>query len=156
MAVRIIRKGNDPDLREKASEIKKITPQIINILNDMAETMYSAEGIGLAANQIGIPKQLVVIDIQDGNLIELINPKIVELEGKENNVEGCLSFPGIIGEVSRAKKVTVEALNREGQNFRIVTNGLLSRALQHEIDHLEGKLLIDRAIRFIEPSEKEL
>ncbi|MDO9574628.1 MAG: peptide deformylase, partial [Candidatus Contubernalis sp.] len=110
MAIRIIRKKEDPDLRKKCSEVKEITPQIIAILEDMAETMYHNDGVGLAANQVGIPKQLVVIDLMDDiGLIELINPKITLLEGKEVEPEGCLSFPGLVGEVVRAKKVTVEA-----------------------------------------------
>ncbi len=150
MAVRMIRKGNDEILKEKASQVKEITPNIINILEDMAETMYSKEGIGLAANQIGIPKRLVVIDIQDGNLLELINPEIIDQEGKEVEIEGCLSFPGILGEVPRATRVVVEALNREGEKIKLEANGLLARVLQHEIDHLEGNLLVDRAVRFLE------
>lgn len=150
MAIRMIRKGNDEILKEKASQVKEITPNIINILEDMAETMYSKEGIGLAANQIGVPKRLVVIDIQDGNLLELINPEIIDQEGKEVEIEGCLSFPGILGEVPRATRVVVEALNREGEKIKLEANGLLARVLQHEIDHLEGNLLVDRAVRFLE------
>ncbi len=150
MAIRMIRKGNDEILKEKASQVKEITPNIINILEDMAETMYSKEGIGLAANQIGVPKRLVVIDIQDGNLLELINPEIIDQEGKEVEIEGCLSFPGILGEVPRATRVVVEAFNREGEKIKLEANGLLARVLQHEIDHLEGNLLVDRAVRFLE------
>ncbi|RQD77814.1 MAG: peptide deformylase [Candidatus Syntrophonatronum acetioxidans] len=153
MAIRMIRKGNEEILKEKASLVKEITPNIIGILEDMAETMYCEEGIGLAANQIGIPKRLVVIDIQDGNLLELINPEIMEQEGKEVGIEGCLSFPGILGEVPRATRVVVEALNREGKKIKLEANGLLARVLQHEIDHLEGKLLVDRAVRFLEEEE---
>lgn len=150
MAIRMIRKGKDDILKEKASQVKEITANIINILEDMAETMYSEEGIGLAANQIGIPKRLIVIDIQDGNLLELINPEIIHQEGKEVEIEGCLSFPGILGEVPRATRVVVEALNREGEKIKLEAHGLLARVLQHEIDHLEGKLLVDRAVRFLE------
>ncbi len=153
MAIRIIRKKEDPDLRKKCSEVKEITPQIIAILEDMAETMYHNDGVGLAANQVGIPKQLVVIDLMDDiGLIELINPKITLLEGKEVEPEGCLSFPGLVGEVVRAKKVTVEALNREGKKIKVTGSGLFARALQHELDHLEGKLFVDKVIRFLEPS----
>lgn len=153
MAIRIIRKKEDPALRQRCSEVKEITPQIITILEDMAETMYHNDGVGLAANQVGIPKQLVVIDILDQGLLELINPKIVEAEGKEAEAEGCLSFPGIVGEVVRANKVTVEALNREGKKIRVQGSGLFARALQHEIDHLEGKVFIDKVVRFLEPSD---
>ncbi|UNC92786.1 peptide deformylase [Candidatus Contubernalis alkaliaceticus] len=154
MAIRIIRKKDDPDLRKKCSEVKEITPQIIAILEDMAETMYYNDGVGLAANQVGIPKQLVVIDLMDDEgLIELVNPKIIQVEGKEVEAEGCLSFPGIVGEVVRAKKVTVEALNREGKKIKVTGSGLFARALQHELDHLEGKLFVDKVIRFLEPSE---
>lgn len=153
MAIRMIRKGTDEALREKASQVKEITPKIIEILEDMAETMYSEEGIGLAANQIGIPKSLVVVDLQEGELLELINPEIVQAEGKEVEVEGCLSFPGILGEVPRATRVVVEAINREGEKVKFEAQGLLARVLQHEIDHLEGKLLVDRAVRFLEKEE---
>ncbi|PKM81507.1 MAG: peptide deformylase [Firmicutes bacterium HGW-Firmicutes-13] len=153
MAVRNIRTGNAPVLREKSSEIKEINPQVINLLEDMAETMYHSDGVGLAAVQVGIPKKLVVIDIQDGKLLELINPKIIKSEGQEVDVEACLSIPGIMGEVPRAKKVTVEALNREGQKFIVEGEDFLARVLQHEIDHLEGVLFIDRAVRFLDRDE---
>ncbi len=153
MAVRIIRKKDDPVLRQRCSLVKEITPKIIDILEDMAETMYHNDGVGLAANQVGVPKQLVVIDLMDQGLIELINPKMVQAEGQEVEAEGCLSFPGIVGEVERAKKVTVEALNREGKKIKITGSGLFARALQHELDHLEGKVFIDKVTRFLEPSE---
>ncbi len=152
-AIRNIRKGQDPVLREKSSEIKEINQQIINLLEDMAETMYHSDGVGLAAVQVGIPKQLIVIDIQDGKLLELINPKIIKSEGQEVAAEGCLSIPGIVGEVPRATKVTVEALDRDGQKFTLEGEGLLARALQHEIDHLKGVLFIDRVVRFLDPDK---
>lgn len=153
MAVRNIRKGDDPVLREKSSKVKKINKQIINLLDDMAETMYHFEGVGLAAVQVGIPKQLVVIDIQDGKLLELINPQTIKAEGQEVEPEGCLSIPGIVGVVPRASRVTVEALDREGKKLVLEGEGLLARVLQHEIDHLKGVLFLDRAVRFIDPDE---
>lgn len=151
MAIRKIRKNQDPVLREKAKAIKKITPPILKLLDDMAETMYAANGVGLAAPQIGISKRLVVIDVQDENgLLKLINPVITDKKGAEVAIEGCLSFPGLAGEVERAEEVIVKALNPEGKELVIAATGLLARALQHEIDHLDGILFLDRALRIIE------
>jgi peptide deformylase len=112
----------------------------------MADTMRAAEGVGLAAPQIGISKCVVVIDIGDG-LIELINPEIIDEEGHEIDAEGCLSVPDIQGKVVRAQKVEVRALNRKGEEVKIIGDGLLARALQHEIDHLHGVLFIDRMVK---------
>ncbi|NLM53029.1 MAG: peptide deformylase [Firmicutes bacterium] len=151
MAIRKIRKNQDPVLREKAKAIKKITPPILKLLDDMAETMYAANGVGLAAPQIGISKRLVVIDVQDENgLLKLINPVITDKKGAEVAIEGCLSFPGLAGEVERAEEVIVKALDPEGKELVIAATGLLARALQHEIDHLDGILFLDRALRIIE------
>ncbi|HZK25808.1 MAG TPA: peptide deformylase [Oscillospiraceae bacterium] len=154
MALRQIRKNGDPALRQKAREVRKITPAITKLLNEMAETMYDAQGVGLAAPQVGISKRLVVIDVQDDRgLLKLINPKIIDRSGKETAIEGCLSFPGIAGEVERAAQVTVEALDETGTKITIEAEGLLARACQHEFDHLEGVLFVDRATRFIEQEE---
>ena len=144
MAVyRIIGIGEDI-LREKAKEVKNITPNILKLLDNMAETMYAAEGIGLAAPQIGVPKRVVVIDVGDG-LIELINPVILTKEGEETEQEGCLSIPNVIGEVKRARKVVAQALDREGTLLEYEAEGLIARAFQHEIDHLDGVLFVDKA-----------
>lgn len=131
-------------LREKAKEVKEITPNIIKLLDNMLDTMYEANGVGLAAPQIGVSKRVVVIDAGDGPL-ELINPVILEKEGEEDDTEGCLSIPGVTGEVIRAAKVRVQGLNREGELQDIKADGLLARACQHEIDHLEGILFVDKA-----------
>jgi len=144
MAVFEVVKIGEPVLREKAKPVKNITPNIIKLLQNMADTMYDAPGVGLAAPQIGISKRVVTIDIGDG-LLELINPEIVYREGTELDSEGCLSVPGVTLKVKRARKVRVKALNRQGQRLEIVGEDMLARALQHEIDHLDGILFIDRA-----------
>ncbi|MDI3535461.1 MAG: peptide deformylase [Thermosediminibacterales bacterium] len=149
MTVRIIRKFDDEVLRSKAKEVKKIDESIKKLITDMVDTMYEAEGVGLAAPQIGILKKVAVIDVGDG-IMHLINPVIIEEEGEEINVEGCLSFPGVFGEVKRAAKVIVEAQDLTGEKQIIKGSGLLARALQHEIDHLNGIVFIDKAIRFID------
>lgn len=152
MAIRNIRKDGDEILRKKSREVEEINDKIITLLKDMAETMYNADGIGLAAPQVGVLKRLVVIDIGDG-LIELINPKIVETSGEQLYIEGCLSIPGKYGEVKRPAKTVVEALNPKGEKIRIEGEGLLAVALCHEIDHLDGILFKDKAIRFVDPKE---
>jgi len=131
-------------LREKAVPVKEITPNIAKLLDNMLETMYAANGVGLAAPQIGVSKRVVVIDVGEGPL-ELINPVIVEKEGESIDEEGCLSIPGVTGQVARAAKVKVEALNRHGEKQLIEGEGLLARCLQHELDHLEGILFVDKA-----------
>ncbi|TLN04469.1 peptide deformylase [bacterium] len=136
----------DPVLREKCRPVKHISPNIHKLLNNMADTMYEAKGVGLAAPQIGVPKRVVVIDVGDG-LIELINPEIVSCEGKETDFEGCLSIPGLNGEVERAARVTVRGYDRKGKKVEHSGEGLLARAFQHEIDHLEGILFVDKASR---------
>lgn len=141
----------DPILREKAVEVKRFNENLHQLLDDMAETLYAADGVGLAAPQVGISKQVVVVDIGDEHgLIELINPKIVASEGVEEDVEGCLSVPGKSGIVKRAKKVTVEAQDRDGKPFTIKGEDLLARAFQHEIDHLKGILYVDIMEREVE------
>lgn len=139
-----IRKAGDKVLKELASPVIKIDRKIKELLDDMAETMYAADGVGLAAPQVGISRRVVVIDVGDG-IIELINPEIIAQDGCEVGTEGCLSFPGMYGEVERYTTVTVEALNRSGKKIRISGSGLLARALQHEIDHLNGILFIELA-----------
>ena len=141
----ILRLGSEL-LRQKARPVPKITPNIERLLDNLADTMYAALGVGLAAPQIGIPKRVIVVDVGEG-LLELINPIVVEREGEEIGVEGCLSIPGLEGEVPRAARVVVEGWDRTGNTRRITGTGLLARALQHEIDHLDGILFIDRAIR---------
>jgi len=144
MAIREIRKIGDDVLRKVSKRVEKIDHKILELLEDMAETMYKANGIGLAAPQVGILKRIVVIDIGDG-IIELINPEILEESGEQEDIEGCLSIPGVVGEVKRPYRVRVEALNRDGQKFVVEGEGLLARALCHEMDHLDGVLFIDKA-----------
>ncbi|MEM5817293.1 MAG: peptide deformylase [Desulfitobacterium hafniense] len=131
-------------LREKAVPVKEITPNIEKLLDNMLDTLYDANGVGLAAPQVGVSKRVVVIDVGEGP-IELINPVIIAKEGEDLDDEGCLSIPGITGQVARAAKVKVEALNRQGELQVIEGEGLLARCLQHEIDHLEGILFVDKA-----------
>ncbi|WP_371369245.1 Peptide deformylase 1 [Sporomusa rhizae] len=139
-----IKKAGNKVLKEIAAPVGKIDRKIKQLLDNMAETMYAADGVGLAAPQVGVSLRIVVIDIGEG-LLELINPEIVSKEGSETDTEGCLSVPGMYGEVERYASVTVEALNRSGKKFRVNGSGLLARALQHEIDHLNGILFIELA-----------
>lgn len=149
MAVYQIVNIGDDILKEKAVEVTKITLNIHKLLDNMADTMYEAEGVGLAAPQIGIPKRVVVIDAGDG-LLELINPVILEKKGEEIDQEACLSVPNMVGDVRRAKKIVAQALNRDGELMEYKVEGLLARAFQHEIDHLEGILFVDVAEKLYE------
>ncbi|MCL6636516.1 MAG: peptide deformylase [Alicyclobacillus sp.] len=142
MSIRIIRTGDDPVLRQVSKPVPQVNKAIEKLLDDMAETMYHAEGVGLAAVQIGVLKRLVVVDVGDG-LIELINPELLEAHGEQRGVEGCLSLPGLRAEVTRAARVKVRALNRRGEPFELEGSDLLARCLQHEIDHLNGILFTD-------------
>ena len=138
----------DPILRKKAKDVEAVDKEVLKLLDDMAETMYDAPGIGLAAPQIGKPLKVIVADIssrgEKGELIKLINPCIVHAEGEDVLTEGCLSIPGFSEEVKRATKVVVRGINEEGKEVEIVAEGLLARVFQHEIDHIEGRLFIDR------------
>jgi len=144
MAILEIKEYGEPVLRGKALPVKEITPEILNLIRDMAETMYADSGIGLAAPQVGISKRITVIDGEEDGLIVLINPMIVKSEGELVEEEGCLSVPGIYSQVKRSSKVTVKALNQNGDPIEMTKEGLAARALQHEIDHLDGILFIDR------------
>ena len=142
MAIREIRD-------KKCKTVVKFDEKLHILLDDMYETMQSRDGVGLAAPQVGILKRAVVIDIGDGK-IELINPEIVEESGEQTGSEGCLSVPGVFGEVTRPNVVTVKAQDRDGKWFKITGKELLARAFCHEIEHLDGKLFLDRVIRFID------
>jgi peptide deformylase len=148
MAIRSILHYPDPRLRRKAEPIAHITPDILTLIDDMAETMYAAPGVGLAATQIGELHRIFLIDIaaedEPSKLHVFINPEIVKKEGEQCAPEGCLSFPGITEEIKRAARVTVRALDREGRSFEIEAEGLLAVATQHENDHLDGVLMIDK------------
>ena len=146
MSLLDIRRAGDPVLKEVSQPVQKIDKQLKKLLDDMADTMYKNDGVGLAAPQVGKLIRAVVIDCQDEvGLIELINPKITYREGKAVDTEGCLSVPDIFGEVERAAKVKVEFLNRRGKLQHLTAKGLLARCIQHECDLLEGQLFIDIA-----------
>ncbi len=158
VALRIIVLEPDEVLHQVAKEVKKITPNVKKLLTDMADTMYEAEGVGLAAPQIGILKRVIVVDVGDDNgLIELINPEIVSKDGEQFGPEGCLSIPGYRGDVRRAQTVTVKGLDRNGNEVTYTGSDLLARAFQHEIDHLNGVLYTDIAehVYEIPPEEEE-
>ncbi len=144
MAVLEIRKAGDQILKQPCVPVAKIGKKTTELLDNMAQTMYFADGVGLAAPQVGILSRLIVVDVGEG-LIEMINPSIVEREGSENGKEGCLSIPGIYGEVERSFRVVVDGFDRKGKKIRIAGEGFLARALQHEIDHLDGILFIEKA-----------
>ena len=146
MAIRQIVQIGDPVLRKKSKVVEKIDEKIIQLLDDMADTMYHADGVGLAAPQVGILKRVVVIDIGDG-LLELINPEIIETSGEQLDDEGCLSVAGEAGAVRRPYRVKVRAYDRDGNLFEIEGEELLARAFCHEIDHLEGVLFVDKIER---------
>jgi peptide deformylase len=139
----------DSILREKARPVPEVNQNIRKLLDNMSETLYASKGVGLAAPQIGISKRVIVIDVGDG-LHGLINPEIVERKGDDVAVEGCLSIPGVAGEVNRSAAVVVNALNREGHEVKVKATGLGARALQHEIDHLDGILFIDKVSKFVD------
>ena len=145
MAVRNILKDGDPTLRKISRTVDKIDKRIITLIDDMIETMYQADGIGLAAPQVGVLKRIIVLDIGEG-IIELINPEIIDQKGEQIEVEGCLSIPGVTGDVKRPELVKVRGLNKEGQIIEIAGHDLLARALCHEIDHMNGILFTDKVI----------
>ena len=145
MAIRTIRISTDEVLRKTCKEVKEITPNLITLLDDMADTMYDANGVGLAAPQVGILKRVVVIDIGEG-LVELSNPVILETSGSQTDDEGCLSVPGKYAPVERPNYVKAKAMDRDGNEFIIEGEELMARALCHEIDHLDGILYIDKAL----------
>ena len=147
MAKLKIVKIGDPVLRSTSRPVENITPRVLQLLDDMVETMHAAEGVGLAAPQVGILRRIVVIETPEDGLFELINPKIIAFAGEQKSEEGCLSIPGKYGITVRPMHVTVRALNRKGETVDINGSGLLAKALCHEIDHLDGKLYIDCAIK---------
>lgn len=152
MALRNIRRQGDPVLRKKAVPVARFNEQLHRLLDDMVETMIKAQGAGLAAPQVGISKKIIVLRDED-KILEIINPEITESEGESIDIEGCLSFPGLYGEVPRSARVAVSGQDRAGHEIRISGEGFLARVLQHEIDHLHGILFIDRALRFYTPEE---
>ena len=145
MAVRKILRIGDETLRRRARLVEKFDRRLHTLLDDMAETMYEAEGAGLAAPQVGILRRAVVIDVGEG-IIELVNPEIVFQEGEQVNAEGCLSIPGKRGTVMRPKKVVVRAQDRNGDPFELTGEDFLAIAVSHELDHLDGVLYVDKMI----------
>ncbi|MCL5774466.1 MAG: peptide deformylase [Firmicutes bacterium] len=154
MSKRAVRKLEDPVLRKKAKNVEKIDPLLLHTMEDMLETMYESIGVGLAGPQIGISKRTVVIDIGEGP-VKLINPKIISKEGSQIGLEGCLSIPGIYGDVDRAEKVTLKAQNEKGEIIKIEAEGFMARVIQHELDHLDGVLFIDKATNIRKAEEIE-
>ena len=155
MAVLEVQKAGAPVLKQVCEPVKKVDGRLRSFLNDMAETMYHLEGIGLAAPQVGRSIRAVVIDIGDGKLLDLINPVILSKEGAAVGSEGCLSVPGIFGDVERAEKVTVEYTNRFGKRRTMEADQLLARCIQHELDHLDGVLFIDVAKSLRQETEEQ-
>jgi len=146
MAVRALRFFGDPALRESCREVEEVDDEVRALIDDLVDTMYAEDGIGLAAPQVGVPLRVFVYDVQDPEIEPgaLVNPRIVEAEGSVRESEGCLSIPGLTEIVERSARVVVEGLGREGEPVRIEAEGLLSRCLQHERDHLDGMLFVDR------------
>lgn len=137
MALRQIRVYGDDILTKKCREVKEMTPRLKELIDDMLETMYDAEGVGLAAPQVGVLRRIVVIDVGEGPIV-LVNPRIIEQDGEQEGMEGCLSVPGKIGQVTRPNHVIVEGLDADMNPVRVEGEELLARALCHELDHLEG------------------
>ena len=150
MAILKIVKFGDEGLRRVCRPVDEITPRIITLLDDMIETMRAAGGCGLAAPQVGILRRIAVIEVEDGTVYELINPKIIAYAGEQRESEGCLSNPGAYGITKRPKAVTVRATDRHGNEYELRGTDLLARAICHECDHLDGKLYTDVQIKAIE------
>lgn len=144
MATRKIRIDGDDILRKVCKPVTEMTPRVSQLIDDMFETMYAANGVGLAAPQVGIVKRIVVIDVGDENPLALINPEIIEMDGEQTGDEGCLSLPGKVGTVTRPMHVVCKAFDRDMQEITVTGEGLLARALCHEIDHLDGILYKDK------------
>ena len=140
-------------LRQKCIEVKEISPSVTKLLDNLAETMRAARGVGLAAPQIGVTKRVIVVDTGEG-LIELVNPEVLEMHGKQVDSEGCLSAPGLLCEVPRAHRVRVKGLDREGREVSYRAEGFAARVFQHEVDHLDGVLFTDRAVSIKRPRQE--
>ncbi len=149
MAIREIRKEGDEILYKKCKEVKNFDNKLHILLDDMYDTMKKNEGVGLAAPQVGILKRAVVIDAGEG-LVELVNPVILEESGEQTGSEGCLSVPGVYGEVTRPNKVVVKAQDRNGNWFKMTCEELMARAVCHETEHLDGKLFLERVTKFLD------
>ena len=155
MAVLNIIKDGDELLRKTSRPVTEITPRIIRLLDDMKDTLHKANGVGLAAPQVGVLRRIAIIECEPGELIELINPEIIEQSGEQEEVEGCLSVPDRWGITKRPAKVKVRATDRHGNTFTVEGEGLLARALCHETDHLDGVIFYDKAVRMLTKDEIE-
>ncbi len=153
MAIREIVKQGDDVLGKVSRKVESFDQRLHTLLDDMAETLAEAQGAGLAAVQVGVLRRAVLVDTEETGLLELINPVIVETEGEQDGPEGCLSVPGQYGLVLRPMVVTVEAQDRNGKTFRVTGEGLAARAFCHELEHLEGKLFLDKVSRFLTDEE---
>jgi len=156
MAVLKIVKEGDELLRKKSRPVEKITPRILQLLDDMKDTLHAANGCGLAAVQVGVLRRIVLVETEPGELIEMINPEITYKDGEQQDVEGCLSVPGKYGITTRPMTVTVRAMNRNGEVFEITGTELKARAFCHELDHLDGVLYIDHARMLTDDELEEL
>ena len=154
MAKLQIRKVGDEVLRKTCRPVEEITPRVLTLLDDMIETMRDANGVGLAGPQVGIMRRIAVVEVEEGEVFELINPKIIATAGEQEGAEGCLSVPGRYGLVTRPRHVTVRATNRFGEEYEVTAHDFLARAFCHEIDHLDGTLYIDKVTRML--SEEEI
>ena len=152
MAILNIVKEGDPTLRKICRPVTEITPRILTLLDDMRETLIEANGAGLAAPQVGILRRIAIVDLGE-EVVELINPVILETEGEQEEVEGCLSVPDVWGVTRRPARVKVKALNRAGEEFTVEGEGLNARCICHEIDHLDGHLFTDNVLHILTPEE---
>lgn len=160
MAIRKIRGEGDEILKKKSRPVDEINEKIQELIDDMLETMYKANGVGLAAVQVGVLKQVIVIDIDDGEgPLVLINPKIIKEKGEQEVEEGCLSFPNKFAKVIRPEEITVEALDRKGKTIKIKAKELMAQALSHEIDHLNGTVFVDKilpgTLEYVDPNKAQ-
>ena len=158
MAKRTIRTDGDDVLRKVCKPVKSMTARTEELIDDMFETMYDSNGVGLAAPQVGVLKRIVVIDVMDGNPLVLINPEIIETEGEQTGPEGCLSLPGLEGEVTRPERVVCKALDRNMDEITVEGEGLLARCICHELDHLDGILYKDKVndgLHMVQPAAPE-
>ncbi len=156
MAILKIVKLGDDILRKTSRPVDKITPRVIQLLDDMKDTLHAADGCGLAAVQVGVLRRIVLVETEKGDLIEMINPEIIAKSGEQQNIEGCLSVPDKCGITTRPMTVTVRAMDRNGEMFEVTGSDLKARAFCHELDHLDGILYIDHAKMLTEEELEEL
>ena len=154
MAILNIIKEGDPVLRKKCRPVEEITPRILQLLDDMHDTLEKAQGVGLAAPQVGVMRRIVIVEIEDKKY-EMVNPEIIETKGKQEEIEACLSVPEKFGLVKRPQWVKVRATDRNGKVYEVSGNGLMARCFCHELDHLDGTLYIDKAIEMYDADDIE-